>query len=66
MSRFWVQKHNCEGVEAFVDLQIGESNECVEYENCDEVTRYCLYASEYGHQFQVGILPGDDGIFSFL
>ena len=51
---FWVQKHNCEGVEAFVDLQIGESNECVEYENCDEVTRYCLYASEYGHQIPSG------------
>lgn len=47
-SAFWHEENGCGG--ASVDLALGSEGECVEYLDCQQTTRYCLYGSEYGHQ----------------
>ncbi len=48
---FWLDERGCAGVGAAVDLGLGDApGECVEYEGCSAITRFCLYGAQYGHQ----------------
>lgn len=47
---FWLGERACTGVMASTDLGLGAAMECVEYTDCAQPTRYCLYSAEFGHQ----------------
>jgi len=47
---FWLGLRQCTGVGSYADLQLGEVDECVEYEGCGAPVRYCLYGAASGHQ----------------
>ncbi|MEZ4454599.1 MAG: hypothetical protein R3B09_34425 [Nannocystaceae bacterium] len=47
---FWLDQRACAGVDASDDLGLGGAGECVEYQGCDQPTRYCLYGPATQHQ----------------
>ena len=47
---FWLEKSNCVGVDAAVELDFGPEEDCFDYQGCDVPTRYCQYGPATRHQ----------------